>query len=202
MPTPTTPTTTLEAVNTLLRLIRVSPINSLLQVDASEDSAEAMQALEAVNREFQTEGWFFNTTEEYQIDPDEDGSITLPANTLRITRSRWKSGADKRLTKRGGRLYCPTGGIGYNIAETVYVDIVECLDYDDLSESARQYVIGLTARRFCLPKLPQQATFAYTEDYVKAARIGVEREDSEERDQSLAATSPHFAKHRRGRREV
>lgn len=196
--TPTTPATLLDCVNMLLLGIRQAPIGSLLQVDTNVDAEQAQNTINQANREFQMEGWFFNTTYEKAIDPDVDDRVTLPVNTLKVIKSRYKSG--KRLTQRGGYLFDPKDGVGFEIGETVYVDLVECLDFDDLSEAARMFVTGKAAQRFCLPKLPERSTQQWISDFVSEGRARVEQEEAEQEDGTLSETSPHFAKHQQGKK--
>ncbi len=195
MPTPTTPTTLLEAVNTLLQGIRVASLATLSQADNSEDASSALQTLHLANREFQLQGWYFNTDKEERIiDPEVDGTVVLPANFLKVKSARSHDGT--RLTARGNLLYDPKEHTSV-ITGTAKVILTVCLDFDDLPEAGRAYVTGLAARRFCLPKLPAQTTFQWTEEIVMAALNEMEREDADQRDTDLADTSPHFAKHRR-----
>lgn len=198
MPTPTTPATLLECLNMILQGARLAPIGSLDQADANEDSAQALRTIHQVNREFQMKGWFFNTVEDKVIDPEMSGEVLLPANTLKVVKSRYKGSYP--LTARGLKLYDPRDGGTFILGESATVDLVECLEFDDLSEAARSYVTGLSARRFCIPKLPTQTTFQWTEEYVVGALRMVEHEDTEQRDQTLKDTSPHFAKHQRGKK--
>jgi hypothetical protein len=54
------PTTELEAVNTMLNTIGEAPVNTLVNM-TSVDASSALSILNSVNREVQSQGWFFNT---------------------------------------------------------------------------------------------------------------------------------------------
>lgn len=189
--TPTTPKTLLQAVNQMLKAIRVSPVMSLLPESLNADASDAKAALDEVSIEIQSEGWFCNTEFGSTIDPDVDGSISLPANLLKLRVARRSSGA--RLVERGAKLYDPTKRT-FTIGEPVIVDMVVGLVYEDLPQPLRAYITAIAARRFCIPKLPTGATFRYTEETVKSALTSVLQMDDEHRDDTMHSTSPHIQK--------
>lgn len=193
--TPTTPTTLLDAINILLSGIKVSRIASLLQINRNEDAGAAKETLDTVAREVQMVGYEFNTERGRKIDPDVNGEISIPVNTLRVISSRCSSG--NRLVQRGGRLF-DTKKLTYNVAATVEVDLVVALPFDELPMSAKSYVTAVAARRFCVPRLPDGATFRYTEEMVGSALAIMQQEDTDVQGSDLKETSPHFG--RMGRR--
>lgn len=187
--TPTVPKTLLEAVNELLRAIRKASVMSLSASDRNEAASGAKQALDAASVEVQTLGWEFNTVLAAVIDPTPSGEIELPSNCLKVRTARTSSG--ERLVQRGQRLYSRKNRT-YNIGEAVTVDMVEALEFSELSSSFRLWVTALAAIRFCQPQLPSGATFQYTQDFLEAARAAAELEDATVEDTPLSGTSPHF----------
>lgn len=192
--TPTTPTTLLDAINTLLQGIRVAGITSLAQADLNEDAATAKKTIDDVIREALTPGFEFNTEREVVLDPSPSGEIALPSNTLRVVTTRWSSG--NRLARRGARLYDPIKRT-YSIGQSVKVDLTVALEFGDLPPVARTYVTALSARRFCIPRMPEGTTFKYTEEMVQSALLAMQQEDTDVADTDLTMTSPHFAKMKR-----
>lgn len=192
--TPTIPSTLLEAVNELLRAIRMAAVMSLSAADINEAASDAKLALDAASLEVQTMGWEFNTVRCAVIDPEPTGEIILPSNCLKVRSARYY-GYD-RYVFRGGKLYDPRKRT-FNIGEAVKVDMVEALEFGDLSMAFRKWVTALSARRFCVPKLPTGSTFQYTEEYLLAAQSAAELEDAEVLDMPLTGTSPHFFNMRR-----
>lgn len=188
--TPTTPTTLLDAVNVLLNAARVGAVQSLNAADINEDAADAKLALDDVAREVQLRGYEFNTERAAVLDPNLAGEIVLPLNVLKVRTSRYYSG--NRLVQRGPRLYDPKKRT-FNIGASVTVDLTLALEFQDLPATARTYITAVAARRFALPRLPQQATFQYTKEAVESALALMEQDDAEVADTSLPATSPHFA---------
>lgn len=195
--TPTTPQTLLEAVNELLQAIRVSGVMSLNAADLKQDAADAKQALDNASREVQQKGWDFNTEEDYTLDPDPvTGEVTLPSNTFKVRKMRCSYSTSKKLVARGSRLYDKTNHT-YNVGESVKVEIVLVLPFEELNADFRLYVTAMAAQKFCKPKLPSGASFRYTDEFLNGALRGAEDSDVASRDEDLGATSPHFARMRR-----
>lgn len=192
--TPTTPTTLLEAVNILLGAARVSEVDSLAQVNLNEDAAAAKSAIDDVTREVLRTGWEQNTTRGFVLDPDVDGSITLPLDTASAKISRGYSG--NRLVPRGGKLYDPKLRT-YTIGKSVTVDLIQYLPFGDLTDAMKSYIAALAARRFAIPRLPSPSSFKYTDEMVEGFLTALEQEDTDHDDQDISEVSPHFAKFRR-----
>jgi hypothetical protein len=189
--TPTTPKTLLEATNQLLKAIRVSAVMGLEEEDLNADASAAKQALDEVSVEVQSTGWFFNTMTDAKIDPNVDGSVSVPQNCLKFRSARSYSGA--RLVERGDKLFNPNART-FIIGETVTADYVEGLVFEELPAVARNYITAVAARRFCIPRLPATSTFRFTEEMVAHALSALHQMDDEQRDDTLLETSPHFAK--------
>ncbi len=144
------PTTELEAVNIMLSNIGESPVNTL-DDDNVVDATIAQTILKSISREVQSLGWHFNTDVGYTITKDSDNKFPLPANTARIDTvdtATTTSGTDFDVTQRGKFLYDRKNHT-YNIdTDSVSVDIVVLLDFEDLPETARRYVTMRAARIF------------------------------------------------------
>lgn len=194
MSTSTVPTTLLEGLNAVLSSARIATVSSLSAADTNEDVFSALQALTDASRQFQAEGWAFNREPEYPIAPDTNGYLVLPNNFLKVNTARYTTG--NRLTARGTRLYDAKERT-FVFTDSIKVDLVVALEFEQLTQACRAYVIAKAARLWALPRLPHGATFRYTEDYVNEARLQVEREDTDSSDSDLTYTSPHFAKHAR-----
>ena len=136
-------TSKLNAVNTMLSAIGEAPINSLAG-PRTGDVAIAENLLDETTRVVQAEGWDFNTEVEYELLRDSSNEIVLPADTLAVRASRrWESD----LTVRGNRLY-NVDDQSYTWTKDVKVTLVRSLDYEDMPEPAKQYVMHRSARLF------------------------------------------------------
>lgn len=138
------PTTELEAVNEMLRSIGETPVNSLENLQVI-DASIALSTLRGVSREVQAKGWHFNTEDNYPLALDEDGYVQLPANTLRVDTVYTSASVD--AIQRGTRLYDKVNHT-YVFDTAPTVELVLMLAFDEMPESARQYIFMRAARRF------------------------------------------------------
>lgn len=188
--TPTTPSTLLDAINVLLNGIRADAVISLTQVENNEWASRAKDALDATSRNVQAKGWEFNEDIEVTLLPDLSGEITLGIDILKATMSRSHTG--DAFVQRGRKLWNKANH-NWTFTDSVVADTVTLLEFADLSEAWRALITALAARAFCLPRLPEGATFRYTEEFVAQCQATAEQEDADAQDQSLKDTSPHFA---------
>jgi hypothetical protein len=139
-----TTTTTLEAVNQMLFAIGEAPVNRV-EDNGLVDAAVALRTLVNVSREVQKDGWHWNTETNFSIAPDTDGNIKLPANTLKVDTTG--TDADIDVAWRGTRLYDRVNHT-YAFSRPLFVDLVVMLDFEELPEAARNYIVLRAARRF------------------------------------------------------
>lgn len=151
-----TPTSELEAVNALLSTIGESPVDTLMGV-LPTDAGTALANIRRFSRQLQKTGWSFNSEGSFPLAPDVNGEIILPANTLKVDPT------DPALpyVQRGGRLYDPVAH-SFAIGRTVLVDIVLGLPFDQLPETARNFVTVAAARRFQDQFLGDTSLHSYT----------------------------------------
>tara|TARA_R100000458_G_C8247765_1_gene225284 strand:- start:63 stop:656 length:594 start_codon:yes stop_codon:yes gene_type:complete len=136
-------TTKLQAVNTMLSTIGEAPVNSITTPQAA-DVAIAINVLDEITRHVQADGWDFNTECEYELTPDSSNEITLPSDTLAVrATNRWSD----KLTTRGNKLY-NIEDANYTWTSNVEVTLVRELDFEDMPEPAKQYVMLRAARIF------------------------------------------------------
>jgi hypothetical protein len=138
------PTTELEAVNIILATVGDAPVNTLtntglLNVD------NAVSFLHEASRQVQSEGWHFNTELNYTIEPNVDGHLVLPLNTLRVENVNHSSGSD--FVMRNGKLYDRINH-SYYVLSAATATVVLFLPYTDLPEDARHYIKVKAARVF------------------------------------------------------
>ena len=139
-------TTRLDAVNEMLSVVGEAPVNSLSNASSGVRMAENI--LDNVDRELQTIGWHWNVEQNYDIAVDGNGKFPLPKNWIRIDTVVGRYGS-RELQKRGGfvydvrnRTYVLTGITSLRVTATIF------LDYDELPESARRYIMIRAARMY------------------------------------------------------
>jgi hypothetical protein len=139
--------TELEAVNTMLITIGEQPVSSLDNLAGLQDASIARQILSNISRAVQSKGWTFNLDLQVTYTPDANGQINLGSNVLRIDTTSKVRSATKDIVERGGKLYDREKNTSI-FTDTVKVDRVIVLNFDDLPEAARRYIATRAARVF------------------------------------------------------
>ncbi len=137
--------TELESINTLLDAIHEAPVNTL-NPPFTGDVARAMRTLNEVSSSVQGKGWHWNTEVDYDLEPDDDGFINCPLNTLKCDVDP-NTGDSRNVALRGTRLY-DIGDHTYVFDDTVTCELVVLLPFDELPEMARRYITMRAARIF------------------------------------------------------
>lgn len=135
-------TTELDAVNLMLSIIGESPVNSVEDTGVV-DAVLAKQLLDETSREVQTYGWHWNTDKGYRIAPTVDGEIVLPANTLKVD----EVDPTKDFVQRGTKLWDRRNHT-FKIGQSVTVDIVRFLPFEEIPQVARYYIAVRAGRKF------------------------------------------------------
>lgn len=141
---PLTATSKLESVNTMLTAIGEIPVSSITSA-TTNDVSIAISILESTSREVQSRGWFYNTDLNYNLVPNNNNQIELPANTLRVELEG--SSRSKNYVERNRKLYDRYNNT-FTISDSVKVTIVFYLEFENIPEVARQYITIRAARIF------------------------------------------------------
>lgn len=142
MATLLTPTTELEAVNVCLANIGESPVSAITG-DITVDAALARDLVRQVTREVQAHGFYWNTEVGYKLIPNTSDNLVLPANILSI--DTVDKDKDKDLVARGRLLYDRRNHT-YSFDQSVTVDMVVALGFEELPEICRRYIAVRSAR--------------------------------------------------------
>ena len=139
------PVNELQAVNMLLAAIGEAAVSSL-ETATTVDVTQAKNLLSNINREVQQKGWHFNTEWDVILSLDSDSRIPLGISILSIY-------SPTKLTTIRGREGSPflydldkntfTWGDSVNDAVTITL-----LDFEDIPQTARQYITTKAARIF------------------------------------------------------
>ena len=136
-------TSKLEAVNKALQMMGEAPINSLQGLFGLGNLAET--TINSVSRKLQTEGWSFNT--DYEVDLMRDSTtneISVGTSTTRVYVDPYDY-PDVDVVQRGSRLYDRKNNT-YEFKQDLKADITIILDWEDLPEHARVYIMTKTGR--------------------------------------------------------
>ena len=131
-------TSKLEAVNTMLGYIGESPVNSIASATALPHSAAlAKNILDEVSRDVQSDGWQFNTVENFKLGQGiPTGTFQVPSNTLQV--DAVDRGVD--IVQRGLNIWDRKNNTNTFSVDTLTVNMTFLLDWEDLPEQARRYI--------------------------------------------------------------
>jgi len=136
-------TSKLDAVNTMLSAIGEAPVSSLSSGLIEAEIAETI--LNTVDREVQSMGWHFNTDLNKSFAQTPAGEILLPADILRADATLKANSPN--LVQRGLKMYDRTNHT-FIVGTDVALDVVVQLNFDDLPEVAKRYVVLRATRVF------------------------------------------------------
>jgi len=136
-------TTKLDAVNTMLSAIGEAPVSSLSSGLIEAEIAETI--LNTVDREVQSMGWHFNRELNKSFAQDTNGQIILPADILQADATLVANGPN--LVQRGLKMYDRKNHT-FNIGVNVALDVVVQLEFTDVPEVAKRYMVLRATRIF------------------------------------------------------
>ena len=174
-----TTTTELSAVNTMLGVIGESPINSLSNISGVIDAVTARQVLNEVAVTVLSEGWQFNTENNWTFLPDVTGTITIPSNLLEVSATDHTT---LDVAIRGTRLYdrknhtydfSDYAGIG------VKLNTVSLMEFDDMPQAAKYYVAIRAARVFQTRVVGSDTLKSFTAQDEMLARVALKKYDAD-----------------------
>lgn len=139
-------TTKLDAVNTMLSIIGEPPINSISGT-ARADALIALNILDEVSRETQSAGWHFNTEKNVELQPDISKQIDLADNIVRVDTEDENVSPTIDVVMRGSKLYNRYSR-SFDFDATVKATVVYLLEFEDLPQPARQFIMIRAGRIF------------------------------------------------------
>jgi hypothetical protein len=136
-PIPYNTDTELSSVNAILAAIGTAPVTELDY--ANPEVSLAYNLLQECCIDVQSEGWVFNTENNYPFPPEQDGFIYVPANVLRLDISEGQVYRDCDVVKRSDRLYDKLSHT-YEFKNTVMCDVTWFFDFEDLPTVFQRYI--------------------------------------------------------------
>jgi len=174
-------TTELDALNTMLSIIGEAPVNTI-EDTGLVDAVMARQILHETMREVQSHGWHWNTDRGVNLIPQYPlpGEVFLPANTLMV------DAVDERhdVVQRGVKLWDRRNNT-YKFSEAVKVDIVKLLDFEEIPQAARHYIMVRAGRIFQDRVVGSETLAGFNEKDETRALVRLRNAESENADYNL-----------------
>lgn len=196
--------TKLDAVNEILASIGEDPVNSLASGLPDAELAEGF--LNKANRSIQLVGWHCNTLNDYELAKNASNQIVVPDNTLKCDtvnpRGPRKNNRPKphsyinATMRRSGDDTAWLMWDGDNNTElwtqetTLTVDIVQFIEFANLTPALQIYVWTTAAHRFQKSVMGSNALFAFTKEDVNDAETAAINEDMENEDLNIIRDNP------------
>ena len=178
--------TELEAVNIILQTIGEAEVTSIEDITI-EDAQMALSTLRQVSREFQSQGWHFNTDYDYELAVDGDSKIPVPTTAAHVDPM---PDENYDLVKRGDFLYDRENRTFVFPASTsVDCTVIWLLDFEDMPQTAREYVTYRAARRFAKNVMGDEATVQYSLQDEQQARANFVADEARRSDHNMVTGS-------------
>jgi hypothetical protein len=134
----------LAAVNVLLSAIGESPV-STIEGEAPEAVA-AQNLLREISLAVQSKGWPWNRDYQVALTPDVTGRCPLPASALKLA-GAYPGPHSGSLVERKRFVYDNLNH-SYVFEDSIIVDLVTKLAFEDMPEAARRYITIRAAQQF------------------------------------------------------
>ena len=137
--------TELSSVNSILGAIGQAPVSRIYNQVGGElvyinpEIAFVHQILKEVDADVQNEGWTFNTEFNYEMLPDNDDEIKIPADVLRLDVSEGQIFRSKDVVRRNGKLYDRYSHT-YKFVEKISLDFTWKIPYEELPSAFKRYI--------------------------------------------------------------
>lgn len=166
----------------MLGVIGEAPVNSITATGTAipVSVVTALNILNEVSRELQSEGWHFNTEHDYPLARDTANKINLPPNTLKIDTAVDRY-TDIDVVQRGLTLYDRKNHT-YVFNADLEVSLTLELDFELLPQQFRTYIITRASRKFANRYLGSQEIEGFTlrdEVIAKAAAVDSDSENAD-----------------------
>lgn len=186
----TAPQTKLDAVNMILWSIGETPVNSL-DVSGIRDVAIAELKLDETTRRVLSKGWDFNTDDDWELSPDTNGNILMPANALRV------DPMDKSLRyvvrdNAGTRMFWDKDEQTWVFTDSVDCFVVWAYEFDEIPEAGRMYIATRAARAFQAGAMGSELLYKFTDRDEREALAEFRRDHALTRNANVLRRDPTF----------
>ena len=177
--------TKLAAVNIILSNIGQAPLTGLDTSNPLSSLAEGM--INEVSHSLQSEGWVFNTEQDYPFTPDINKFIEIPSNVLSLDSPEWSS-IEPIIRKQAGtsnsKLYDKRDHT-YEFDTIQYLKVIWYFDFEDLPEVFKQYITIRAANLFANRAVGSNEVVKYSEKEEEIARAAMLEYETQQGDYNI-----------------
>lgn len=177
--------TKLAAVNIILSNIGQAPLTSLSSSNPLSSLAEGM--IDEVSHTLQSEGWTFNTEQDYPFTPDTNKHIAIASNVLSLDTPEWSPIEPITRTPAGTTqpLLYDKRDHTYEFDDVQYLKVVWYFEFLDLPEVFKQYVTIRAANLFANRAVGSAEVVKYSEKEELNARTAVMEYETQQGDYNI-----------------
>jgi hypothetical protein len=158
----------------MLASLGESPI-STIDPPPTSDAEEALQRLDETDLDVQSEGWWWNREHDFPLSQASDGTISLPAMTLRMVPSASNFGTFD-VVDRGGKIYDRANHtFVFPAGTTLKAELIGRLDWDSLPQVARSVIVYEATQLFHSGKQGSQVVLQVNAETIRKARARLEQ---------------------------
>lgn len=161
----------LDAVNILLESIDELPIEDEEDFQELIEARQAKSKLIEAKRAVLSEGWDFNTDENYIFSIDPEGMIPVPTNVLDVTAN------NSDVIMRNWRMYSKSNQT-HVFEEEVTAKVIWDMDFNSLSHPLRHYITIRAARIFQARRIGDVKAVQLNEVDEEDARLAARRSET------------------------
>tara|TARA_R100000406_G_scaffold96006_1_gene92150 strand:- start:1357 stop:1959 length:603 start_codon:yes stop_codon:yes gene_type:complete len=169
----------LAAVNIILSNVGQAPVTSITSTNPMVAIADSI--LDEVMLQVQSEGWVFNTEQDYPFTPDTNKNIIVPPNVLSIDSVHW---GNMEPVIRNGKLYDKRHHT-YEFTEKLYAKVVWYFDFEELPEVFKQYIVVRAANLFAGRAVGSTEVVKYSEREEARALAAVMEYETQQGDYNM-----------------
>ena len=148
--------TKLQAVNSVLTDMGRSPVNQI-STSQNPEASEISQLIDFETDKVLQKGWQFNSRYRVSLSVSASGECAVPSTalSLRISDHYTQTQGLPSLTVRNNKLYNLDDG-DYDLSDfdSVLVDIIEDIPFEELPSTPQDYIIDKVAYEFAIKRVP------------------------------------------------
>jgi ribulose bisphosphate carboxylase small subunit len=169
-----------DAINICLTTISESPVPQNTSITGHYEAELADTIIDEALTEILSQGYQFNTDEDWDLVPDTSGNIAIPAGALAVDATQTSS----NYIVKNAKLYDKVAQ-SYIFTTTVQADVTWNIAFDDLHSIAQLLVVAKAKQKLYMRVVGVDDTYKVLSKEVEEATTTVRGEDIQSGDYSI-----------------